>query len=116
MPMAALLGVGLFLGFWCLVLKDVLIVGTSSCYYATIPIAGAICFVVLKTMDIESEIVRYVSSISYEVYLVHAAFLLVLKKVTDNVIGYAFLYLFCSFLVGGLLNLVSGEILARLRK
>ena len=89
----------MFLVFWWLVCCDIIVVGTPTCYYSTIPIALLIAILVFALPDYIKKMHAwtFLSSISYEVYLVHAAMLIWTKSVSCNIAIYA-----ASFLAGTL--------------
>lgn len=101
-------GVILFLVFWWLVCEDVLVVGTPLCYYATIPIAFCITvFAFALPAATQKTVVSFISSISYEVYLVHAAMLIWTKPISANIAIYAVLFLAGTLVFAILLHYLS---------
>lgn len=103
------LSVILFLVFWGLVRKGDIVVGTPVCYYMTIPVAFLVMMIVLKTFTglQENVVVTFLSSISYEIYLVHAATLLWMKPVCGHVSVYASLFLLSTFGLAIFVHIVS---------
>ena len=95
------IGGGLFIVYWRLVCNDLIVVGTPLCYYLTIPIAlliAVIAFFISNAFK-KRQVVTFVSSISYEVYLVHAAMLLWTKPVSGSITSYALLFLIGTFIL-----------------
>ena len=108
----------LFIAFWWLVCDDIIIVGTPVCYYSTIPIALLITMLVFALPDYIKKIhaCTFLSSISYEVYLVHAAMLIWTKPVSDNIAIYATLFFLGSFLAAILLHYASSVVAKLMRR
>ncbi len=106
-------GAILFLAFWWLVCRDIIIVGTPLCYYSTIPIALLITSLVFALPVAIQKVptTAFISSISYEVYLVHAAMLLWTKPVSDNIASYAVLFLVGTFVLAISLHYVSSLVI-----
>ena len=100
------LGTSLFLVYWRFVCKEVIIVGTPLCYYSTIPIAVLITLVVFAYAK-ESRMAAFISSVSYEVYLVHAAMLLWMRPVSDSNAVYALVFIAGTFLLALPLHYIS---------
>ena len=104
--------VGLFIAYWCLVYNDLIVVGTPICYYATIPIAllvAAIVFSISSKIK-KSQIATFVSSISYEVYLVHGAMLLWMRPVSESVAIYCVVFLIGTFALAILLHYIGSSV------
>lgn len=99
----------LFLALWWLVCNDIIIVGTPICYYSTIPIALLITILVFALPDYIKKIHAwaFLSSISYEVYLVHAAMLIWTKSVSCNIAIYTALFLAGTLVFAILLHYLS---------
>lgn len=96
-------------GFWYFVRRGVIIVGTPMCYYATILPAVSIIVLVFRLYGKlgSGKIISFLSSISYEVYLVHAAIILVISSRIDSKMVYFVLYLFLIVSGGFLLHSLS---------
>ena len=99
----------MFLVFWRLVCCDIIVVGTPTCYYSTIPIALLIAILVFALPDYIKKMHAwtFLSSISYEVYLVHAAMLIWTKSVSCNIAIYAALFLAGTLVFAILLHYLS---------
>lgn len=108
----------LFLAFWRLICSDIIIVGTPTCYYSTIPIALLVTMIVFALPDYIKKMHAwtFLSSISYEVYLVHAAVLIWTKSVSNNVAIYAALFFFGTFLLAILLHYASSAVVKFMRR
>ena len=109
----SVVGVILFLSFWWLVCQDIIITGTPLCYYSTIPIALLITSLVfaLPAAIQNAHTTKFISSISYEVYLVHAAMLLWTKPISNNIAIYAVLFLLGTFALAIPLHYVSSSVI-----
>ena len=108
----------MFLVFWWIVCCDIIVVGTPTCHYSTIPIALLIAILVFALPDCIKKIHAwtFLSSISYEVYLVHAAVLIWTKSVSNNVAIYAALFFFGTFLLAILLHYASSSVVKFMRR
>ena len=92
--------------------NDLIVVGTPLCYYLTIPIAlliAVIAFFISNAFK-KRQVVTFVSSISYEVYLVHAAMLLWTKPISDCIASYALMFLIGMFSLALPLHYISSLI------
>lgn len=107
--LSAAVAILLLLCYWLGVTHNSIVVGTPICYYATIPVALFITTMVFslpRTIQ-ANKIVEFISSISYEVYLVHSAMLLFMKPLSSNSLMYAALFLVGTFALAIPLHLAS---------
>ena len=94
-----------FLMLWYAYYRGWIMNGSPSGYWAAC--VASILFVVMIFSVLSDKVipgVSYLSRISYEIYLVHAALLLWFRPIFDSIVLYAIVFLICSIVGGSLIH------------
>ena len=106
---AAILAVLLLLVFWYCVWSGNIVVGTPLCYWVSIPIAICIAIVVfnIPVLGGMGWPIKFISGISYEVFLVHASMLILMKSFAGSIFNYFWMFIISTFCGAIVLNYFS---------